>query len=76
MSSDMTAILASSSGSAVDFTLPLKPPSGQTLYTGNYIVAKVNGYRMLLTSAQLHEYVRNGDDLIVVNGACNEGQGT
>jgi hypothetical protein len=66
MSSDMGPTLASSAGTAVDYSVP-SLPSGQTLYTGNYIVAKVNGYRQMLTSAQYQQHVDNGDTVEVVN---------
>jgi len=55
-----------SAGTAQDYSVP-QQPSGQTLYTGNYIVAKVNGTRQLLTSAQLQQHLNNGDDVEVVN---------
>jgi len=62
-----TIAAAASAGSAVDYSVPQQQPSGQTLYTGNYIVAKVNGYRQLLTSAQLQQMLDNGEDVEVVN---------
>lgn len=63
--SDKGPTLASSAGSAADFSIPAQP-SGKTLYTGNYIVAKVNGNRMLLTSQQYQQYVDDGYDVEVV----------
>jgi hypothetical protein len=66
MSQDGSASLASSAGTAVDYSVPSQP-SGQTLYMGNYIVAKVNGYKMLLTSAQFQQHLDNGDTVEVVN---------
>lgn len=66
MSQDGSAVLASSAGTAMDYSVP-STPTGKSLYTGNYIVAKVNGYRMLITSAQLQQYLNNGDDVEVVN---------
>lgn len=54
-----------SAGTAVDYSVP-QVPKGVTLYTGNYIVAKVNGMRKLLTSAQLTQYLDNGDEVEVV----------
>jgi len=65
MSSDKGPTLASSAGTAVDYSVPSQP-SGQSLYTGNYIVARVNRYRMLLTSQQYQQYVDNGYDVEVV----------
>jgi len=63
--SDKGPSLASSAGTARDFSVPSQP-SGQSLYTGNYIVARVNGYRMLLTSKQYQQYIDNGYDVEVV----------
>ncbi|MGB8780552.1 MAG: hypothetical protein WCD81_07885 [Candidatus Bathyarchaeia archaeon] len=63
---DSSAPLASSAGTAQDYSIP-QQPTGKTLYTGNYIIAKVNGYRMLITDAQLQQYLDNGDDVEVVN---------
>jgi len=59
-----SAVLASSAGTAQDLSIPLNP-SGQTLYTTNLIVARVNGQKMMITSAQLQQYLDNGYDVRV-----------
>jgi hypothetical protein len=66
MSTD-DCLICSSAGTAVDLSVPWHP-KGRTLYTGNYIVAYVNGDRQLLTSAQLHQFLRNGDEVVIVGG--------
>jgi hypothetical protein len=55
-----------SAGTAVDWSVPLHP-KGKTLYTGNYIVAKVNGMKQMLTSAQYEQHILAGDDVEVVS---------
>jgi hypothetical protein len=54
-----------STGTAIDWSVP-KHPKGQTLYTDNYIVAKVNGMQQLLTSAQLQQHLIAGDEVEMV----------
>jgi hypothetical protein len=54
-----------STGTAIDWSVP-RHPKGQTLYTGNYIVATINGYQQLLTSAQLQQHLIAGDDVEIV----------
>jgi hypothetical protein len=39
---------------------------GHVLGKGNYIVAKVNGVKMVLTSAELQQLINNGYDVEIV----------
>jgi hypothetical protein len=47
-------------------------PSGgtgltRTVYGGNYVIAKVNGVKQVLTSTELQNYLDNGYDVEVVS---------
>ena len=53
-----------SAGTALlDFSLPLHAGKTRTLYGGNYIVAKVNGVKQVLTDAELQKYLDAGYDV-------------
>ena len=56
----------SAGSSLVYFDSP--PTYGQpgTLYGGNYVIARVEGQKMVLTSAQLQQYLANGYDVEVL----------
>jgi len=57
---------AVSTGSGVlDFSVPWKPKE-RTLYAGNYVVAKVEGQKMVLSSRELQNYVNSGYDVEVL----------
>jgi hypothetical protein len=59
--------LSSSAGiGLIDCSLPQTSGEPRTLYGGNYIVAKVNSVRMVLTSAELQQLMDNGYDVEVV----------
>jgi hypothetical protein len=57
---------AVSAGSGVwNFSVPTHPKE-QTLYNCNYIVAKVEGQKLVLTSAELQQYLNAGYDVEVL----------
>lgn len=57
---------AVSAGSGVlDFSVP-RMPKEKTLYTGNYVVAKVEGQKLVLSSTELQQYLDNGYDIEVL----------
>jgi hypothetical protein len=59
--------VSSSAGTGLlDFSVPQKSGGDHTLYGGNYIVAKVNGVRQVLTSVELQQLLDNGYDVEVV----------
>jgi hypothetical protein len=57
---------AVSAGTGVlDFSVPWTPKE-QTLYTGNYVVAKVEGQKLVLNSTQLQQLLDNGVDIEIL----------
>ena len=48
-----------------DFSVP-SHPKGRTLFNGNYIIAKVEGEKMVLTSSQVQNYLNLGLDVEVL----------
>jgi hypothetical protein len=55
-----------SAGSAsLDFSVPWHPQE-KSLYTGNYVVARVEGQKLVLTSEELKQYLRAGYDVEVL----------
>jgi hypothetical protein len=51
--------------SLLDFSVPWTP-KGKTLYTGNYVVAKVEGQKLVLTSTELQQLLDNGYDVEIL----------
>jgi hypothetical protein len=51
--------------SLIDFSVPWTP-KGKTLYTGNYIVAKVEGQKLVLSSRELQQLFDDGYDVEVL----------
>jgi hypothetical protein len=61
-----TVLSAVSAGSSVlDFSVPWKPKE-KTLYTGNYVVAKVEGQKLVLASIELQRLIDSGYDVEVL----------
>jgi len=57
---------AVSAGSSVlAFSVPWKPKE-KTLYTGNYVIAKVEGQKLVLSSTELRQLLNNGVDVEVL----------
>jgi hypothetical protein len=57
---------AVSAGSSVlDFSVPWKPKE-KTLYTGNYVVARVEGQKLVLSSQELQRLLDAGYDVEVI----------
>lgn len=57
---------AVSAGSGVlDFSVPWTPKE-KTLYTGNYVVARVEGQKLVLSSQELQNYINAGYDVEVL----------
>jgi hypothetical protein len=57
---------AISAGTGVlDFSVPWHPKE-RTLYTGNYVVAKVEGQKLVLSSVELQQLLNNGVDVEVL----------
>lgn len=66
-------VQASSAGTAlIDLSVPTNP-KGNTLWTNNLIVARVNGLKFVITSEQLQQYFDNGYDVIVVTPGTESG---
>jgi hypothetical protein len=60
-----SVVSAVSAGSSLlNFSVPWRPRE-KTLYSGNYVVAKVEGEKLLLTSVELVQLLRNGVDVEV-----------
>lgn len=55
----------SAGSSLLDFSVPWTPKE-KTLYTGNYVVAKVEGQKLVLSSAELQQLLKNGVDVEVL----------
>jgi hypothetical protein len=56
---------AVSAGTGVlDFSVPWRP-KGKTLYAGNYVVAKVEGQKLVLSGAELQRLLDAGYDVEV-----------
>ena len=61
-----TVLSAVSAGSSVlDFSVPWKPKQ-KTLYTGNYVVARVEGQKLVLSSQELQRLLNAGYDVEVL----------
>ena len=59
---------SSSAGTALlDFSAPQEATNTQTLFGGNYIIAKVNSVKQVLTSGQLQQLLDNGYDVEVIS---------
>lgn len=57
---------AVSAGSGVlDFSVPWRL-KGKTLYNGNFVVAKVEGQKLVLSSMELQNYINAGYDAEVL----------
>jgi hypothetical protein len=57
---------AVSAGTALlNFSVPWAPTE-KTLYTGNYVVAKVEGEKLVLSAAELQQYLYNGYDVEIL----------
>jgi hypothetical protein len=51
--------------SLLNFSVP-STPKEKTLYTGNYVVAKVEGQKLVLSNAELQQLLDNGYDVEVL----------
>ena len=61
-----TVLSAVSAGSGVlDFSVPWKPKQ-KTLYTGNYVIARVEGQKLVLSSQELQRLLDAGYDVEVI----------
>jgi hypothetical protein len=49
-----------------DFSTPDQSYGNHILYGGNYIVARVNGAKVVLTSAELRKLLDKGEDVLVL----------
>lgn len=58
-------VQAASAGSAFDLSLPSRAYGTRQLWGGNYIVARVNGVKTILTSQEYQQHIDNGDDVVV-----------
>jgi hypothetical protein len=56
---------AVSAGTGLDFSVPWTPKE-KTLYTGNYVVAKVEGQKLVLTTVELQQYLDNEYDVEIL----------
>jgi hypothetical protein len=53
--------------SLLDFSAPQESTNTQTLFGSNYIIAKVNSAKQVLTSAQLQQLLDAGYDVEVIS---------
>jgi hypothetical protein len=51
----------------LDWSVPLSGNRPQTLWQNNLIIARVNGRRQVITSAQYDELIMNGEDVEVIS---------
>jgi hypothetical protein len=62
---DTVKSAVSAGTSLLNFSIPWAPKE-KTLYTGNYVVAKVEGQKLVLSSQELQQFLDDGYDVEIL----------